>query len=510
MRALLSVSDKSGLVELGRGLAALGWELVSTGGTHKALADAGVPVRNIEDLTGFPEMLDGRVKTLHPNVHGGILARRDLPAHMATLEQHGIGTIDMVVVNLYPFIQTVSRVGVSREEAIENIDIGGPAMIRSAAKNHESVLVVTDPADYPLVLEALQQGKADAKLRSMLAQKAYQHTAFYDSAVAAYLRGEAEEFPQQYSVGMTKAFDLRYGENPQQRAAFYRAQTLSPTPEYGVATAEQLQGKELSYNNIVDADAAWAAVADFSVPTIAIIKHTNPCGLCSNDDLAEAYRRAFAGDPVSAFGGIVACNRPLTEAVAREMGPTFYEVVIAPSYEEKALEALRRKRDLRILATGGVPSAPKGWDVKQVRGGYLLQSPDALAEDQVELKTVTERAPTQEEIADLLFAWRAVKHVKSNAIVLARDKTLLGMGAGQPNRVTSVKLAVERAGESSRGSVLASDAFFPFPDGVEAAAEAGVTAIIQPGGSIRDDETIQVANKYGIAMVFTGARHFRH
>ncbi|MBI4497641.1 MAG: bifunctional phosphoribosylaminoimidazolecarboxamide formyltransferase/IMP cyclohydrolase [Chloroflexi bacterium] len=511
MRAIVSVSEKTGLEAFARSLADLGWELVSTGGTRRALEQGGVPVRGIEDLTGFPEILDGRVKTLHPAVHAGLLARRDLPDHLAQLERHGLGTIDLVAVNLYPFVQTVARPEVALEDALEQIDIGGPTLLRAAAKNFPWVLTVADPTDYGPVIDALRSGTADLALRRNLAAKAFQHVAYYDTAVAAYLRGTDAAFPQEFTVAVSKAFDLRYGENPHQQAAFYRTPAVGRPPEYGVATAQQLQGKELSFNNIADADAAWGVVCDFAAPTVAVIKHANPCGLASHDDLSEAYRRAFAGDPVSAYGGIVACNRPVTEAMAREMGPVFYEVVIAPAYEPGALETLRRKRDLRILATGGLPHpGTEGWDLRRVRGGYLVQTPDALSEEQVRWRTVTRREPTPQELADLLFAWRAVKHVKSNAIVLAQGRSLLGVGPGQPNRVTSVQLAVQRAGDRARGSVLASDAFFPFPDGVEAAAAAGATAIIQPGGSIRDEESIRVCDEHGLAMVFTGTRHFRH
>ena len=513
LRAILSVYDKSSLVELARGLAALGAELYSTGGTMKALAETGVAVRSISDLTGFPEILDGRVKTLHPKVYGGILARRELADHQAQLKAHAIAPIDLVAVNLYPFVSTVTRPGVGLEEALENIDIGGPTMLRAAAKNFPDVLVLVDPADYGPVVAGLKAGAIAPETRRRLAAKAFAHVAAYDAAVAAYLRGQGEGFPEELSFGLRKLQDLRYGENPHQRAAFYADVSPGVLVRHSVTWARQLQGKELSYNNILDLDSALGVVTEFEGPTIAIVKHNNPCGLATHERLAEAYRRAFAGDPVSAFGGIVACNTTLDLETAEAMAPTFFEAVIAPDFAPAALERFKRKRDLRVLATGpaATPSANARYlDVRRVRGGFLVQTPDSYPDDGIELKTATARAPTSEEVADLRYAWKIVKHIKSNGIVLARDRALLGMGAGQPNRVTSVKLAVERAGVRARGSVLASDAFFPFPDGVEAAAAAGVTAIIQPGGSIRDQEIIAAADKAGMAMVLTGVRHFKH
>lgn len=515
MRAILSVSDKTGLVDFAKGLHDLGIEMFSTGGTKKALEDAGVPVRSVSDLTGFPEIMDGRVKTLHPAIHGGILARRDVPAHLEQLAQHGIGTIDLVVVNLYPFVQTVSKQGVSLEEALENIDIGGPTMIRASAKNFPDVVIVVDPGDYTSVLGELKSGSVSQESRKELAKKAFQHTASYDTAIAQYLRPAEEIFPPDMTLGMRKIADLRYGENPHQKAAFYEEQKIGQSYPATITAANQVWGPELSFNNILDLDAALSAVKEFAEPTISIIKHTNPCGLASYSDLTEAYRRAFVGDPVSAYGGIVGSNRRIDLATAEAMRPTHYDCMIAPSYEDAALEILKKKGNIRILATGGdavpVPRIEElGLDVRRVSGGFLLQTPDLVVEDQVKLKVVTDRAPTKEEAQDLLFAWKAVKLIKSNAIVLVKDRALLGMGAGQPNRVTSVQISVERAGDRSQGSVLGSDAFFPFPDGVEAAAKAGVTAIIQPGGSIRDEDAIRVANQYKIAMVFTGERHFRH
>jgi len=508
MRAIVSVSDKSGVVEFARGLAALGIDLYSTGGTKKSLSGAGVPVHSVSDITGFPEILDGRVKTLHPKVHGGILARRDLPAHLAQLQESGISAIDMVVVNLYPFVQTVTKASVTLQDALENIDIGGPTMIRAAAKNFPSVLVVVDPADYEPVLEALKAGEVSQEQRQRLAQKAFQHVAMYDTAIAEYLRPAEELFPDNLTLSMTKMQKLRYGENPHQQAAYYIRNSVRSLPS-GVARAQQLWGKELSYNNFLDADAAWNAATDFSEPTVAVVKHTNPCGLASRPKLVDAYRLAFAADTVSAFGGIVALNRVVDRETATEIDKVFYEIVMAPGYDADALELLKRKRDVRILVMPA-PTAGAALDIRYVGGGFLVQTADRVPEGQVKMNTVTKRAPTPEEVADLLFAWRAVKHVKSNAIVLIKNKALLGMGAGQPNRVTSVGLAVEKAGDKAAGSVLGSDAFFPFPDGVERAGKAGVTAIIQPGGSVRDKDAIAMADQYNMAMVLTGERHFRH
>ena len=514
MRAIISVSDKTGVTDFAQGLSRLGFEIFSTGGTKKALAEAEVPVKGVSEITGFPEILNGRVKTLHPVVHGGLLAKRDLPAHMAELAENKIEVIDLVAVNLYPFVQTVAKAGVTLDDALENIDIGGPTMIRAAAKNFPSVVVVVDPADYQPVLEKLKGGGLDLAERKRLAQKAFQHVAVYDTAISQYLRQDMEGFPDEMTIALKKRFGLRYGENPHQQAAFYAEQVVGARQDTGLTWAKQLGGKELSFNNILDADAAWGAATDFSAPTVAVIKHTNPCGLASHHDMVEAYRRALSGDPVAAFGGIVASNRKVTLAMAEEMKSMFYEIVIAPEYEAKALELLKKKKDLRILVAELPPDygkASAGYlDLRRVKGGLLVQTSDSLPEDSVTLKTVTKREPTQAEIADLLFAWRAVKHVKSNAIVLVKDKTLLGMGAGQPSRIVSARVAKEKAGEKTKGSVLASDAMFPFPDVVEAAAAGGVTAIIQPGGSLKDEDSIRAANKHNIAMVFTGERHFRH
>jgi len=514
MRAIVSVSDKTGVTDFAKGLSQSGFEVFSTGGTKKALAEAGVPVKSVSEITGFPEILDGRVKTLHPLIYGGILARRDLPEHMVQLAENKIGAIDLVAVNLYPFVQTVAKKGVTLDEALENTDIGGPSMIRASAKNFPSVIVLVDPTDYQPVLDKLRAGGVELAERKRLAQKAFQHVALYDTAISQYLRQDMEAFPEEMTVALKKRYGLRYGENPHQAAAFYAELSVGEKQATGITWAKQLSGKELSFNNILDADAAWGAVTDFAAPTVAVIKHTNPCGLASHNDIAEAYRRAFSGDPVAAFGGIVASNRAITLAMAEGIKPVFYEIVIAPEYEAEALELLKRKKDLRILVAELPPgygkTEPGYLDFRRVKGGFLVQSSDSLPEDSVSLKTVTKREPTQAEIADLLFAWRAVKHIKSNAIVLAKDKTLLGMGAGQPSRIISARIAIEKAGEKVVGSVLASDAMFPFPDVVEAAAAAGVTAIIQPGGSIRDDASIKAADEHKIAMVFTGVRHFRH
>ncbi len=514
MRAIISVSDKSGVTDFAKGLSQLGFEIFSTGGTKKALAQAGVPVKSVSEITGFPEILDGRVKTLHPAVHGGILAKRALPAHMEELAKNKIEIIDLVAVNLYPFVQTVAKENVTLDEALENIDIGGPTLIRAAAKNFPSVIVVVDPADYQPVLEKLKGGGIDLAERKRLAQKAFQHVAIYDTAIAQYLGQGMEGFPEEMTIALKKRYGLRYGENPHQQAAFYAEPVVRARPDTGITWAKQLWGKELSFNNILDADAAWGVVTDFSAPTVAIVKHTNPCGLASHEDIAEAYRRALSGDPVAAFGGIVACNRAIDLAAAKEISNTFYEILIAPEYKTEALKLLKRRKNLRILAAELPPDYGKAGggylDFRRVKGGLLVQTSDSLPEGSVSLRTVTKRKPTQAEIEDLLFAWRAVKHVKSNAIVLVKDKTLLGMGAGQPSRIVSAQIAKEKAGEKTRGSVLASDAMFPFPDVVEAAAAGGVTAIIQPGGSLRDEDSIKAADKHHIAMVFTGVRHFKH
>ena len=514
MRAIISVSDKTGVTEFAWALSELGFEVFSTGGTKKIIAGAGIRVKSISDITGFAEILDGRVKTLHPMVHGGLLARRDKPEHMRELSENGITPIDLVVVNLYPFVKTVTRPGVDMEEALENIDIGGPTMLRAAAKNFPGVIVVVDPADYGPVLEKLKEGNLAFKERRKLAQKAFQHVASYDTAIASYLRQDDEGFPEEMTIALSKRQDLRYGENPHQSAAFYSEVSIAPVVNSGITFAEQLWGKELSFNNLLDADAAWSTATDFKETAVTVIKHTNPCGLASNPDIVEAYRRAYKGDPVSAFGGILAVNRRLTLGVAEEMAANFYEIVIAPEYDKDALKLLMKKKNLRILRVNPACDAQgkpvPSQDYRRVKGGMLVQQSDALLEDEVQMNVVTKRKPTEAEMADLKFAWRAVKHIKSNAIILVKDRTMLGMGAGQPNRVVSVFLAKAKAGVETRGSVMASDAMFPFPDSVEQAAEGGVTAIIQPGGSLRDQESIDMADKHNIAMLFTGVRHFLH
>lgn len=514
MRAILSVSDKTGIADFANGLTSLNIEIFSTGGTKKSLESAGIKIHSVSELTGFPEILDGRVKTLHPMVHGGILARRDNAKHVAELKEKGIGTIDIVAVNLYPFVQTVSRPDVSLQEALENIDIGGPTMIRAAAKNFPGVIVVVDPADYDIVLNQLRQVIVDITFRKKLAQKAFQHVALYDTAIARYLREPTEIFPENLTVALKKLYDLRYGENPHQKAAFYSEEIVPTTTTTNIASAKILSGKELSFNNILDLDSAMAVVSDFNEPTITIIKHNNPCGLCSNNNLTEAYKNALAGDPIAAFGGVVGSNIMIDLETAKEIDKTHFDAIIAPCYETSALELLRRKKDLRMISLGLKPETmltrSQYIDIRHVSGGFLLQTSDSSDIDPLTLKTVTRRSPSDEEMRDLLFGYSVVKHIKSNAIVLIKNKVLLGMGAGQPSRVMSVEIAIKKAGEYVRGSVLASDAFFPFADGVELAAKAGVTAIIQPGGSIRDADAIDVSNKYNIAMIFTGIRHFKH
>ena len=521
MRALIGVYDKTGIEEFARGLHALGWELVSTGGTKRAIEAAGVPVTGVEEVTGFPEMLDGRVKTLHPAVHAGILARRDLPEHGEALAARGFAAIDLVACNLYPFREVVTREGgASLAEGVENIDIGGPTMLRAAAKNHADVIVLCDPADYAPTLEALAADVLAAPDRRRLAWKAFQHVAGYDSAVAEWL-WEGDDPPPSLTVPLERVASLRYGENPHQHAAFYRDRSLGEDALGGVATAVQRHGKALSYNNYLDADAAWNAVNDFPEPACVIVKHTNPCGAAVREDLREAYRLAVAADPVSAFGGIVAFNRPLDEALARELrefrNPTdgatrmFYEIVIAPAFTDDGLRVLKGKsKDLRILEAQ--PRARGGRSLRQIGGGWLLQDADEIAPEAIDERVVSKARPTPEQLADLRFAWRCVKHIKSNAIAIARDGRLLGMGSGQPNRVKSVEIAMEKAGEAQRGAALASDAFFPFSwnDAVERACQAGVAAIVQPGGSLRDQDCIDCCDRYGVALVFTGARHFRH
>ncbi len=505
-RALISVSDKAGLVELGRALAAAGVEILSTGGSARALREAGIAVVEVADYTGVPEMLDGRVKTLVPKIHGGLLGRRDLPVHLAQMQRHDIPPIDLLAVNLYPFEETVAK-GSDFETCVENIDIGGPALIRAAAKNHDSVAVLTSPAQYDDLIAALAAGGTTLEQRRRLAAAAYARTAAYDAAISAWFAQQTGEmFPAHLALAGARQQMLRYGENPHQSAAFYRTGNRP-----GVATARQLQGKELSYNNINDTDAAFECVAEFDRPAVVIVKHANPCGVALGADLAEAWDRALDCDPVSAFGGIIAVNRPLDVAAAEKMASIFSEVIIAPDAAPDAVELLARKKNLRLLLTGGLPDpAEPGLAWRSVAGGFLAQTRDAGRIGRDDLKVVTQRAPTNAEFADLLFAFRVAKHVKSNAIIYAKAGATTGIGAGQMSRVDSSRIAAQKGGEKIPGSVVASDAFFPFADGLVAAIEAGATAVIQPGGSIRDNEVIEAADAAGIAMVFTGMRHFRH
>jgi phosphoribosylaminoimidazolecarboxamide formyltransferase/IMP cyclohydrolase len=509
-RALISVSDKTGIVEFARKLHELGIEIISTGGTMKTLKESGLPVTYVSDVTGFPEIMDGRVKTLNPYIHGGILAVRDNPEHIQAMEEHGIKGIDMVVVNLYPFRQTIAKAGVTLEEAVENIDIGGPAMIRASAKNFQYVTVVVNPERYDAVLtELAAAGEVAPNTRMALAMEAFNHTAGYDAAIARYLSGQLGEtrFPETLHLVFEKVQNLRYGENPHQEAAFYReAHHTGP----GVANARQLHGKELSFNNIVDLEAAYAIAAEFTEPAVTIIKHTNPCGTAVGESLAKAYEKAYQADPVSAFGGIVGLNRPVDQETAEKISAIFVEAVIAPEYTEEALEVLRQKKNIRLLTAQMPDRTSESFDLKKVSGGLLIQQSDAAEAATDDMKIVTRRNPGPAEWDELLFAWKVVKHVKSNAIVVAAGKQTLGVGAGQMNRVGSAAIALKQAGERAKNAVMASDAFFPFGDTVEEAAKAGITAIIQPGGSVRDEESIKMADQYGIAMVFTGIRHFKH
>lgn len=508
-RALLSVSDKTGLVPFATRLAELGFELVSTGGTARVLRENGLDVLDVADLTGFPEMLDGRVKTLHPVVHGGLLARRDNDEHMKAIAEHNIGTIDLVVVNLYPFRATAAREGVSAEEVIENIDIGGPSMLRSAAKNFEAVWVLVDPSDYEPVLNVIAEGGDDAALRRQLAEKVYAHTSAYDSAIAQWFASQRNEpFPNQMVLAFEKQQGLRYGENPQQRAAFYVEESGA-----GLGGLKQLGGKELSFNNLLDLEGALIAIEPFGEqPCCAIVKHTTPCGLATGKDALDAYRKALACDPVSAFGSVIASTLAVDEAAAEAISSLFVECIVAPAYEGNAVEILTRKKNLRVLQ-GRAQWKAGSMDYKRVRGGLLVQDRAPVPSAPESWKVVTRRQPTREEHRDLVFAWRAVASVKSNAIVLVRDGATIGIGAGQMSRVDASFLAVHKAttvGHDTKGSALGSDAFFPFRDGVDQAASAGVTAIVQPGGSVRDEEVITAANEHDMAMIFTGERLFRH
>jgi phosphoribosylaminoimidazolecarboxamide formyltransferase / IMP cyclohydrolase len=510
VKAIVSVSDKTGLAEFTKNFKALGIEIYSTGGTKKALLDAGVEVHGVSDLTGFPEILDGRVKTLHPKVHGGILARRDLPQHMEELKKNKIDPIDMVVINLYPFVQTVAKAGVTLQDALENIDIGGPTMIRASAKNFPSVLVIVDPADYNEVLEKLKAGKVDMEFRKKLAQKAFQHVAMYDTAISQYLR-EPGAFPEDLTLAMKKKSTLRYGENPHQKGALYVEQYAGKTPR-GLVNVNLVSGPELSFNNFLDLEAAWSTCCDFTDPSIVIIKHTNPCGCCSNNDLIKAYTNAVAADPVSAFGGIVACNRKMDMKLAAEIDKTHYDCIIALDYEDEVVKLLGRKKNLRLCKCEplSAPTQSQRFDLRPVSGGFLVQEEDYYTEAEFKPRVVTKRAPTEQEMKDMLFGWKCIKHIKSNAIAIAKDNNMLGMGTGQPNRVISARLAAERAGAAAKGASLASDAMIPFPDTIQVGADAGCTAVIQTGGSVKDNEVIAYADSRNVAMVFTGIRHFRH
>ncbi len=522
MIALLAPYDKTGLADLARDLVNLDFDIVSTSGTLKHLHEAGVKARSVSELTGFPEILDGRVKTLHPAVHAGLLARRDRPEHLDELARQGLQQIDLVAVNLYPFRETVAKPDVTEDDALENIDIGGPAMLRAAAKNFPSVLVLVDPADYPEALDHLRTRDVPLEYRRRLAEKAFQHVASYDTAIAQYLRSQKEgggngsAFPQQLTIALDKAADLRYGENPHQQAAVYRNDTSGPP--LGLLAAELLHGLDMSYLNYLDADAAWRAASEFDDPTVVIVKHATPCGVASHEDIAVAYERAYAGDEISPFGGIIAANREVTWDMTEAMKGKRYDIIVAPRYEEsrpRTPKETPRPADpagstSKHLGSRGFPASAV--EYRTIAGGMLAQTPDTRRASDLDLKVMTKRAPTATELEDLRFAWAALKHVKSNAIVLAKDRATVGIGCGQPNRLWATQHALEHAGDRAKGAVLASDAFFPFArgDAVEDACKAGVTAIIQPGGGVRDDEAVEVCNEYGVAMVFTGTRAFRH
>lgn len=516
-RALLSVSDKTHLTEFARGLAAFAVELISTGGTRKTLTESGLAVREVSELTGMPEMLDGRVKTLHPRVHGGILHRRDHPEHVATIARQGIEPIDLIVVNLYPFEATVAQPGSTHEQIIENIDIGGPAMIRSAAKNYQDVAVVTDPAQYGDILNELRcyNGGLTLATRQRLAAAAFARTTSYDRAISAYFAGQTggEAFPSRLELTFEKRSPLRYGENPHQQAAFY---VESPTPPGCVAGATVLHGKELSYNNLLDLDSALNLVREFDSPAAAVIKHNNPCGCAIGSDLAQAFQKAYEGDPLSAYGGVISFNRTVDEATALQLTEPgrFVECLIAPDYSREAFEILTTrpswKKNVRLLRTGELHARPVGLDYRRIEGGLLVQTRDASGDDFAHLSFPSKRRPTEAELADLRFAWLVCKHVKSNAIVLVKNGAVVGVGAGQMSRVDSTHMAIRKAGDRAPGSVLASDAFFPFRDNLDLAAQAGITAAVQPGGSLRDADSIAACDEHGLAMVFTGVRHFRH
>lgn len=514
-RAIISVSNKKGIISFAKSLAEMGVEIFSTGGTSKTLRENGIQVRDISDYTGFPEILDGRVKTLHPKIHGGLLGQRSKPEHLEKMKEHAILPIDLVCVNLYPFEETIAKEDCKLEEAIENIDIGGPTMLRSAAKNYPDVTVVVDPDDYDMIISELRQkGEISLETNFRLAKKVFQHTAKYDASISNYL-GKIEggkkvyKFPETFTFQVKKVQDLRYGENPHQEAAFYKEYVLG---EPCISNAIQLHGKELSFNNILDVDSAFETVKEFDEPASVIIKHNNPCGVAISKHLVEAFRNARDCDPVSAFGGVVGFNRPIDRETAKELFEIFLEVIIAPGFEDEALEILKKKKDLRILQAPPLnqPFSRSGFDFKRVVGGLLIQDRDIETAPMDQWRVVTKRRPTDEELRAMAFGWRVVKHVKSNAIVLCREDRTVGIGAGQMSRVDSTRLSIMKARSSTRGCILASDAMLPFRDSVDTGAEAGITAIIQPGGSIRDDEVIQAADEYNIAMVFTGIRHFRH
>ncbi|MDD5148848.1 MAG: bifunctional phosphoribosylaminoimidazolecarboxamide formyltransferase/IMP cyclohydrolase [Candidatus ainarchaeum sp.] len=504
--ALFSVSDKTGLIETAKAVHSAGYGLIATGGTAKAIKEAGLPVQEVSDFTGFPEMLGGRVKTLHPKIHAGILARRHLKEDMEKIKEKNFGLIDLVIINLYPFKETISKPH-SLEEAIENIDIGGPTTIRAAAKNHESVTVIVSPSQYPTLLQELKEHTATAlEFRKKCAAKAFEYTAYYDSIIREYLHEKflsEETFPERLSFAFEKQMDCRYGENPHQKAAFYRHPL-----EKGISSAKQLNGKELSFNNLYDTDAVLSLLSEFSEPTAVIVKHNNPCGAACSEKIGPAFKKALECDPLSAFGGVIALNRECDLATAEQIVSFFNEIVIAPSYGESALEKLKSKKNLRVLEFS--PEKAGGFDFKKVEGGLLVQEKDLFDFKEQDLQFVTEKRPSEQELGDLFFAWKVAKHVKSNAIVLAKEKATVGIGAGQMSRIDSVEIAVKKSGEKHRGSVLASDGFFPFRDNIDLAAKAGISAIIQPGGSVQDKEVIAAANEHGIPMIVTGVRHFKH
>ncbi|HEX6594104.1 MAG TPA: bifunctional phosphoribosylaminoimidazolecarboxamide formyltransferase/IMP cyclohydrolase [Bacillota bacterium] len=507
-RALISVSNKEQIVDFVKGLIALDYEIISTGGTLRVLQDAGLAVKAVDEVTGFPEILDGRVKTLHPLIHGGLLAKRDDETHQEQLQENNIHPIDVVVVNLYPFKETLMKQGISENDIIENIDIGGPAMLRASAKNFADVTVVVDPDDYDDVLATLQNGEQSGEFNKQLAAKVFRHTAHYDAMIATYFTGETNgQFPENYTVTYEKVQSLRYGENPHQKAAFYKNPVETSA---GLATAKQLHGKELSYNNIQDANAAIEIVSEYNKPAVVAVKHMNPCGIGVASTLSQAFQKAYDADPISIFGGIIACNREVDLQTAEKLSEIFLEIVIAPRFTEEALKVLTEKKNIRLLELPSVDETDAYHKLTTVKGGLLVQESDTGEIDEEQLTYPTKRKPTDEEMVDLLFAWKAVKHVKSNAIVLAKEEQTIGIGAGQMNRVGAAKIAIEQAKEKTEGSVMASDAFFPMPDTVEAAGKAGVTAIIQPGGSKRDQDSIDMCDRYGIAMVFTQMRHFKH